>query len=337
MTARHPSKRAGIVDVAKMAGVSRQTVTRAVNDMDGISSETKARVLAAAKTLGYRPSRFGRGLVNNGTPSLGLVITDLTNPYFAYLASSIAKLATQHGWALLLMENSHSDIGSNQRLREFSLQVDAVIGYLDMNAEMIDDTFRDMPVVTLNDELKHGWWASVEIDFDPGMRSVLEHLRSNGRHRVVMVDRPVDGGPSARARSYKRQSSLVGIETDIFSAEADGLAEIEMGRIVADKLLARHELPDAVICYNDAVAIGLLKQFQLAGLAVPQDCAIVGIDGLAIGTLVTPELTTLSLDVSEVADSAVEMILAMVERRHPMSEHDMRRTVSNSLVLRGSA
>jgi DNA-binding LacI/PurR family transcriptional regulator len=337
VSAGHPSKRAGIVDVAKMAGVSRQTVTRAVNDMDGISSETKARVLAAAKTLGYRPSRFGRGLVNNGTPSLGLVITDLTNPYFAYLASSIAKLATQHGWALLLMENSPSDVGSNRRLREFSLQVDAVIGYLDMNAEIIDDTFRDMPVVTLNDELNHGWWASVEIDFDPGMHGVLEHLRSNGRHRVVMVDRPVDGGPSARARSYQRQSALVGIETDIFSAEADGLAEIEMGRIVADKLLARHELPDAVICYNDAVAIGLLKQFQLAGLAVPQDCAIVGIDGLAIGTLVTPELTTLSLDVSEVADSAVDMILAMVESRHPMSEDDMRRTVSNSLVLRGSA
>ena len=337
MTIGHPSKRAGIVDVAKMAGVSRQTVTRAVNDMDGISSETKARVLAAAKTLGYRPSRFGRGLVNNGTPSLGLVITDLTNPYFAYLASSIAKLATQHGWALLLMENSPSDAGSNRRLREFSLQVDAVIGYLDMNAEIINDTFRDMPVVTLNDELKHGWWASVEIDFDPGMQSVLEHLRSHGRHRVVMVDRPVGGGPSARARSYKRQSALVGIETDIFSAEADGLAEIEMGRFVADKLLARHELPDAVICYNDAVAIGLLKQFQLAGLAVPRDCAIVGIDGLAIGTLVTPELTTLSLDVSEVAGSAVDMILAMVESRHPMSEDDMRRTVSNSLVLRGSA
>ncbi len=337
MTAGHPSKRAGIVDVAKMAGVSRQTVTRAVNDMDGISSETKARVLAAAKTLGYRPSRFGRGLVNHGTPSLGLVITDLTNPYFAYLASSIAKLATQHGWALLLMENSHSDIGSNQRLREFSLQVDAVIGYLDMNAEMIDDTFRDMPVVTLNDELQPGWWASVEIDFDPGMRSVLEHLRSNGRHRVVMVDRPVDGGPSARARSYKRQSALVGIETDIIFAESDGLAEIEMGRIVADKLLARHELPEAVICYNDAVAIGLLKQFQLAGFAVPQDCAIVGIDGLAIGTLVTPELTTLSLDVSEVAHRAVEMILNMVKSGHPMSGHDMRRTVSNSLVLRGSA
>ena len=305
--------------------------------MDGISSETKARVLAAAKTLGYRPSRFGRGLVNNGTPSLGLVITDLTNPYFAYLASSIAKLATQHGWALLLMENSPSDVGSNQRLREFSLQVDAVIGYLDMTAEIINDTFRDMPVVTLNDELKHGWWASVEIDFDPGMHSVLEHLRSNGRHRVVMVDRPVNGGPSARARSYKRQSALVGIETDIYSADADGLAEIEMGRIVADKLLARHELPDAVICYNDAVAIGLLKQFQLAGLAVPQDCAIVGIDGLAIGTLVTPELTTLSLDVSEVAGTAVDMILAMVESRHPLSEDDMRRTVSNSLVLRGSA
>lgn len=337
MVAGLPSKRAGIVDVAKMAGVSRQTVTRAVNDMDGISADTKQRVLAAAKALGYRPSRFGRGLVTNGTPSLGLVITDLTNPYFAYLASSVAKLATEHGWALVLMEDPPDSHGSIQRLREFSLQVDAVIGYLGMSSELIEDTFRDMPVVTLNDEFPHGWRASIEIDFDPGMRSILAYLRSSDRHRIVMVDRPVNGGPSARARSYERESTAIGINTEILSVDTHGLAEMEMGRVVADQLVAKNDIPDALICYNDAVAIGLLKQFQLAGIPVPEKCAIVGIDGLAIGTLVTPELTTLSLDVSEVAERAVEMILGMVESGHPTRGEDMRRVVSNSLVLRGSA
>ncbi|HTC71225.1 MAG TPA: LacI family DNA-binding transcriptional regulator [Acidothermaceae bacterium] len=336
MTVGLPPKRAGIIDVAKMAGVSRQTVTRAVNDMAGISSETKARVLAAAKELGYRPSRFGRGLVTKGTPSLGLIITDLTNPYFAYLASSVAKLATEHGWALLLMENPPNIVGGTERLREFSLQVDAVIGYLGMSAEVIEDTFRDMPVVSLDDESPHAWRASVEIDFDPGMRAVLAHLRSSNRHRIVMVDRPINGGSSARARSYERESTAIGIKAEILSLEADGLAEMEMGRIIADQLVVRGEIPDALICYNDAVAIGLLKQFQIAGIAVPEKCAIVGIDGLAIGTLVTPELTTLSLDVSEVADRAVEMILDMVERGHLMRADDLRSVVSNTLVLRGS-
>ena len=337
MTVGLPSKRAGIIDVAKMAGVSRQTVTRAVNDMAGISAETKARVLAAAKELGYRPSRFGRGLVTKGTPSLGLVITDLTNPYFAYLASSVAKLATEHGWALLLMENPPNSHGGNERLREFSLQVDALIGYLGMTAELIEDTFRDMPVVSLDDEIPHAWRASIEIDFDPGMRRVLAYLRSCDRHRIVMVDRSIDGGPSARARSYERESNAIGVKPEVVPIEAQGIAEVEMGRIVAGQLIARDQIPDAVICYNDAVAIGLLKQFQLAGIAVPERCAIVGIDGLAIGTLVTPELTTLSLDVSEVADRALEMILEMVESGHPTRGEDMRRVVSNSLVLRGSA
>jgi DNA-binding LacI/PurR family transcriptional regulator len=337
MVASLAPKRAGIVDVAKMAGVSRQTVTRAINDMPGISPATKSRVLAAAKKLDYRPSRFGRGLVNNGTPSLGLVITDLTNPYFAYLASSVAKLATEHGWALVLMEDPHTDDGSGSRLREFSLQVDAIIGYLEMDAETIADTFRDMPVVSFNDEFRGGWRASVEIDFDPGMSSVLRHLRSTNRQRVVMVDRPAKSGPSVRARSYERQSVALGMPTDILAAETDGRADMEIGTVVADQLLARADLPDAVICFNDAVAIGLLKQFQLAGVAVPEQCAIVGIDGLAIGTLVTPELTSLSLDVSEVASHAVEMVLDMAEGRHPLSEASMHRTVSSSLVLRGSA
>ena len=330
-------KRAGIVDVAKMAGVSRQTVTRAVNDMPGISADTKSRVLDAARTLGYRPSRFGRGLVKHNTLSLGLVITDLTNPYFADLASSIAKLATEHGWALLLMENAPNNKASIARLRELSLQVDAAIGYFETDPDTVEDIFGDMPLVTLNDEFRPGGHASVDIDFDPGMMRILEHLRSTGRHNVVMVDEPEDGRPSSRAESYVRQSIETGLEPEIFSADVDGLAHMQIGVTVADQLLKRENLPDAVICYNDAVAIGVLKQFQLAGIVVPRDCGIVGIDGLAIGTLVTPELTTLSLDISEVAASAVEMVVTMLGNPHSTSGQNLRRTVTHSVVLRGSA
>ena len=330
-------KRAGIVDVAKLAGVSRQTVTRAINDMPGISAVTKSRVLDAARTLGYRPSRFGRGLVKHNTVSLGLVITDLTNPYFADLASSMAKLATEHGWALLLIENAVNTKNSIERLRELSLQVDAVIGYFETETDTVDDIFGDMPLVTLNDEFQPGGRPSVDIDFDPGMLSILEHLRSNGRHHVVMVDEPDGSEPSTRARSYVRQSSAIGLRPEIFSANVEGLAHMEIGTTAADQLLQRKSLPDAVICYNDAVAIGVLKHFQLAGIAVPRECAIVRIDGLAIGTLVTPELTTLSLDISEVAASAVDMILSMLQSHHSMDGRELRRTLSHSLVLRGSA
>ena len=330
-------RRAGIVDVAKMAGVSRQTVTRAIHDMPGISAETKARVLDAARALGYRPSRFGRGLVKHNTITLGLIITDLTNPYFADLASSIAKLATEHGWALLLIENALNNTDGIERLRELSVQVDAAVGYFETDSDTVDDVFGDMPIVTLNDEYRAGGHASIDIDFDPGMVALLEHLRSTGRHHVVMVDEPDHGQPSPRARSYVRQSIAVGLEPEIFSAKVEGLAHMQIGITAADELLRRGSLPDAVVCYNDAVAIGVLKQFQLAGLEVPRDCAIVGIDGLAIGTLVTPELTTLSLDISAIAASAVDMILSMLQGHRSMTGDELRRTLSHSLVLRKSA
>jgi LacI family transcriptional regulator len=194
-----------------------------------------------------------------------------------------------------------------------------------------------MPIVTLNDEFRQGGHASVDIDFDPGMSSILEHLRSTGRHHVVMVDEPDNGEPSPRAQSYLRQSVAIGLEPRIFSAMVEGLAHMQIGTTAADQLLQEGSLPDAVICFNDAVAIGVLKHFQLAGIEVPRDCGIVGIDGLAIGTLVTPELTTLSLDISEVAASAVDMVLSMLQGHRSTNGRDLRRTLSHSLVLRNSA
>ncbi|MGX9901364.1 LacI family DNA-binding transcriptional regulator [Arthrobacter sp. SA17] len=116
-------RRAGIVDVAKVAGVSRQTVTRAMNDMPGISETTKSRVLDAAKALRYRPSRYGRGLVKKGTPILGLVVYDLTNTFYAEMASSVVEAASKHGWTVLVTEWAR---GGDQILVELAQQVDGI-------------------------------------------------------------------------------------------------------------------------------------------------------------------------------------------------------------------
>src|SRR6478609_6947533 len=123
-------KRATILDVAAAAGVSRQTVTRAMNDMAGISRETRERVQGLAAEMGYTPSRFAKGLVQGSRTSVGLAIPDLTNPYFPAFASSVVELATQRGWHIVVDDYGHGGRTGLDAVEHLAPHVDAVIGYL---------------------------------------------------------------------------------------------------------------------------------------------------------------------------------------------------------------
>src|SRR6195952_3339109 len=140
---------ATINDVAAAAGVSRQTVTRAVNNMAGISAGTRERVLAAARKLPYRPSRFGRGLVKPQTRTLGLLIDDLSNPYYAELASAILGLAAEAGWNVILGERAHA--AADEFLGDaFVDQVDALISFISTGLPSRRDGLTDQPIVEID-------------------------------------------------------------------------------------------------------------------------------------------------------------------------------------------
>ncbi|BDZ50728.1 hypothetical protein GCM10025867_29690 [Frondihabitans sucicola] len=127
-----------------------------MNDMVGISSTTRERVLQAAKELHYRPSRFGRGLVVGHRPTLGLVIEGLTNPYFPELADGVVEAASRAGWNVLVTDGSHDSSNPVRFLRDLAAQVDAIIGYLRIPAVDFDDVFGDLPVVQLEDQPSPG-------------------------------------------------------------------------------------------------------------------------------------------------------------------------------------
>lgn len=336
-----PARRPTIVDVARLAGVSRQTVTRAINDMPGISEQTRSRVLAAAQELRYRPSRFGRGLVKSGTPTLGLVVNDLTNPYYAEFASNVLKFAGDRGWALLIAERYSSFAAGFAGLQQLAMQVDAVVGYLEPYSRRIGEIFGDMPIVNLEQQVGTPLeCATIDIDFAAGLRAAIDHLIESGRKHIVMIDGGSLGmgeGKSGRALSYEEFYRERGFEPRVCEPIDAEEPDLQAGMAATERTLRRWPETDGIIAFNDIMAIGALRRLRLSGVPVPERCAVVGIDGIPLGALVSPELTTLSIDLEAMAKLAVELVVGMANGELPLNGADVTRVVTPTLTLRESS
>lgn len=333
-SSRAPStKRATVLDVAARAGVSRQTVTRAMNDMPGINPATKKRVIAAAKELKYRPSRAGRALVLGHQPTLGFVLDDLTNPYYPELAASVISTAAARGWSVVVADSAHSPNGVAPALKSLADQVDAIVGYLRIPPGDFDTVFGDLPVVALESRPAPGHRGVVELDFSPGMRAAVAYLHGRGRRRIALVDLGEPDPLSERQRHYHAAMAELGLEPTVYFGDQS----VDGGMRAAQAMLAEAPDVDAVIAFNDIVAFGIMKGLTRSGVDVPRQCSVLGIDGLAIGRVSTPELSSLALDLAEVGRLGVELAIRMHSGALPSSGPAVHRKVSHSLLLRESA
>jgi Transcriptional regulators len=323
-------RHATIIDVARAAGVSRQTVTRALNDLPDISDATRERVIQAARGLNYRPNRAAQGLVKGREVVVGLVVSDLRNPYYPELASAFTRLAADRDWGVMLCDLGPSAASARSRMRALTRRVDAVVG-THLAIDDWDDLLTDVPTVSLDGHTAAPGHALVQIDYREGIRAALDHLLATGRSRIAMVD-PV-GGVSERRRIYReylREHRLP------WSPEQEvETAETHEGGVSAVAAL-RRSAPgaDAALVFNDVMAVGLLKGLARAGIVVPDSFAVVGIDGLDIGSLVTPELTTVALDKTAVARAALELVDVVL--RDSTAEPPTR-SIAHTLVVRASA
>lgn len=324
---------ATIHDVAAAAGVSRQTVTRAMNAMPGISTDTRERVLAAAKELRYRPSRFGRGLVKADHRMLGLVLDDLTNPFYPQLASAVTGAAGRAGWNVVLTDTAHAT-DRVTLLTELSGQVDAVIGYLGLDPETQTRLYSGIPVVEIDPPRRQPLNGAVTFDLRPAMRDLCRHLAAQGVRTPLMIDQAPPGQWSGRGKIFAAELDRRGLGCDQVTLST-GSTDGDLAAIGA--ALDDHPDADAVLAYNDVLALGVLSALRDRGRQVPEDVRVVGIDGLSIGTLVTPKLTTLALDMGEVGRLATELVLGMRAGEIPLTGPAARRKVRHRLLLRDSA
>ena len=324
--------RATILDVAAAAGVSRQTVTRAMNDMPGISAATRERVKALATELGYSPSRFAKGLVQGARTSLGLAIPDLTNPYFPAFASSVVEEATQQGWNVVMDDFGHGSGSSLDAVERLAPHVDAVIGYLGSHAAEAQSVMGRRPVVVLDDPAAQAA-GGILFDYAHAARLGLERLMRVARTSIAYLDSGPESMLSARGAAVAQAAADLGISLAVVHASESA----EAARYAVESLLGEDPAVDGLLAFNDVMAAGALKALAATGRSVPGDCAVIGMDGIPLGVLVTPELTTLSLDLRDVGRAAVDLLAGLLTGAITAGSPDARLMLRHELVIRGSA
>lgn len=307
-----PKDRITIVDVAEAAGVSRQTVSRAMNAMSDIAPETRRRVLEVSDRLGYRPSRFASNLARQKHHAVGLVLATLRNPYYADLAADVIDEMARRGWQTTL---TSADVTRGvdvelELVRRLATQVDAIVGYFHNDVAALVQAARGVPIVMLERADVAPGAYSVALDLRSGVAALVAGLRERGARCIAMIDSSTASTPSVP--SPRRE----GFEAAVADRHAPIVAVPETIQGAGDgfeRLLLEHPNVDAVVAFNDLMAMGAIQRAHAQGLRVPDDVRVVGIDGLALGAVAFPALSTLSIDRAGIAAAVADIVTAAVE------------------------
>lgn len=305
------SFRVSIADVAREAGVSRQTVSRALNNKGEISDATLHRVQEVIQRLDYRPSSIARGLATRHTGTIGLIVPDIANPFFADIGRGADDAAHAAGYSLLLC-NAVEDAAREVDLLR-TLEQRAVDGVVLCSSRLPEQTLAEQvkrhEAVVLVNRILVGC-SSVCVDDARGAAVVVQHLLGLGRRRIGLLSgSEMSHSSRERVRGYTEALSAAGETPDPALTQRCASPDIDGGYCAALALLAARPDLDGLICYNDLVAAGALRACAELGRRVPEDVAVTGADDILLAGLVTPALTTLRSDRQAIGVTAFRLLL----------------------------
>ncbi len=323
-------------EVARRAGVSAAVVSYVMNNGPRpVADATRQRVLAAVEELGYRPNGVARALRARRTWSIGLVVPDNSNPFFAQLAHAIEDETFARGYSLLVGNASGDSARVESYLRTFQdRQVDGLIVVTNGPTDDLTRTYEGrVPLVVVVDQPVRGLAAStVKVDNSEGARLATEHLVSHGFTRIACVAGLRESEPS--------QERFVGWQAamkDAGLAAPDSLvrwAEFNLagGRSAGHSLLGGKNRPEAIFCATDLQAIGVLRAAADIGVSVPDELAVIGFDGIEEASYTVPRLATVAQPVGDMARRSVELLL----RSGDETKEEVHEIFPLSLVRRGT-
>jgi LacI family transcriptional regulator len=325
-----------IRDIAESAGVSINTVSRALNDRPDVSATTRARVRAVAEGLDYQPNAMARSLVGRRSRTIGLVVTDCTDPYYAGLIRAIEEVASAHNYALLPVSSNETVAKEAQAIRILrERRVDGILlTAVDVEAPHVRRLLQlGLPSVLVSRRPRQAAGPFVGNDNVAGEILAVRHLLDLGHRRIAAITRP-GSASSARERLQGWRWALREAGLDHGADLVYGAApSVEGGEDAARWLAALERRPTAAVTYNDLQAIGLIRAARTLGIAVPDRLSVVGHDDVMLARLVEPPLTTVAQPISEIGRLAGEMIVDIVQGKTPKWTH---RLLSPSLVIRAS-
>ncbi|HCM28232.1 MAG: hypothetical protein A2Z99_02985 [Treponema sp. GWB1_62_6] len=315
-----------IADIAKLAGVSKATVSRVVNDRpEGVGPGTRARVKAVIEEAGYSVCGVARGLATGKSRSVGLIIPDIANPFFPQLVRGIQEALRPRGYGLFLCD-SDRDIGKEKEHVRVLLEkhVDGVIlsstiSDCDCQLDLLDE--RSVPYVLLDRIIEaRAEGAGVYVDNRRGALMAAEYLLSGGSRRLLFLNGPADLS-LAKLRALGVQDAFRERGADPASILClNGDYSVESGESAVDAVLeAAGGKPtfDAVFAGNDMMAIGAMRAIRRRGIRIPQDVEVVGFDDVEPARLVEPPLTTVAQPAFMMGRKSAELLLCLMDGKKP--------------------
>ena len=312
-----------IKDIAREVGVSPSTVSRALSDSPLISEKTKQNVKEVAQRLGYERNELARGLVKGSSGAVGLVVADITNPFFSDIAQGVGEVAHRFGYGVMLCDTAGKANRESDYIR--LLRRKRVDGLILTSATMDDPYLKDLaktrtPFILVSRLCRSVDAPYVVVDDRVGARLAVEHLIELGHEHIGFIGGPADV-QSSRDRMVAYREVL----------QEHGLAEKEKwmgfsdftqaaGRKAGRQMLSLPERPSAIFAANDVTALGVLEVAEELGYQIPDDLSLVGYDDIAYASLPRIQLTTVAQPTFEMGQIASEWLLSTIEehKRHPL-------------------
>ncbi|MBX3058884.1 MAG: LacI family DNA-binding transcriptional regulator [Anaerolineae bacterium] len=309
-------RRVTIEDVAQAAGVSRQTVSRAMNDKGEISPETKERVMQAIQELGYRPNRLAQGMVTQRTKTVGMVMPDITNLFFPEVARGVQDVGRQIDYNVLLC---NTDDNPQEEIKTLiSLAAQRVDGIIMIGSNANADELRAFadsyaPIVMVNREFAHPHVSVIMVDNEHGGFLATEHLIATGRQKIGMIVTPAyRHSQIRRVEGYRQALQQYGLpqHDDLI---VGGAPTMPGGYEAMQQLLAQDGGVTAVFAYNDLMALGAIRACRDLGKQVPTDISIIGFDDIGMAAMVVPSLSSIRVDKYALGQQAMNRLLDMLD------------------------
>jgi len=326
-----------IREIARRAKVSTATVSRAINRIPTVDPQLAKRVWKVVDELGYYPNTQARALVSGKSRIFGLVVSEITNPFFPEIVQTFENLAVQHNYEILLTSTIHDPKRMESSVRRMiERRVDGVaILTFGMEDSLIEHLrFRKVPLVFVDVGPDVPGVSNIRVNYQNGIRQAVQHLAALRHTRIAFVTGPLHlKSALARRDAFKTAMEEIGLPV---APEQIVVGDHTMeGGMRALDLISVRDCPTAVLCSNDMTAIGLMREAYDQGINIPHDLSVVGFDDIRLSEFMIPPLTTVQMSQTELAQIAFKALMNEVDGESPAqgkSEYEL----NTHLVLRRS-
>jgi LacI family transcriptional regulator len=327
-----------IREIAKRAKVSTATVSRTINRVPTVDPALAKRVLKVVEDMGYYPNSQARALVSGKSRIFGLIVSEITNPFFPEIVQAFEDIAVQNHYEILLTSTVHDPKRMELAVRRMiERRVDGVaILTFGMEDALIEDLrFRKVPLVFVDVGPQAAGITNIRVNYQQGILEAVGHLAKLGHKRVAFVTGP----PTLKSAMARRAAFEAAMHENGLAVDqamiVTGDHKVEGGVAALAQLAALSPRPTAILCSNDMTAVGVMREAYDRGIAIPREMSVIGFDDIRLAEFMTPPLTTVRMSQKLLAEYAFRALRGEVESRDP-STNGKEVELATGLILRGS-